>query len=57
MARVTVRGCPPPLGVYLDGHRIEEHAEAPGYAAREGRLHVRFPDHGSGYSVEVDPSP
>jgi hypothetical protein len=43
--------------VYLDGHRIEEHAEAPGYAAREGRLHVRFPDHGSGYSVEVDPSP
>jgi alpha-glucosidase len=57
MARVTVRGCPPPLGVYLDGHRIEEHAEAPGYAAREGRLHVRFPDHGGGHSVEVDPSP
>jgi len=55
--RVVVRACPPPVGVYLNGSRLEACDELPGYAARDGHLHVRLADSGQGYSLEVDPAP
>jgi hypothetical protein len=55
--RVIVRACPPPVGVYLNGARLEACDGLPGYAARGGRLHLRFADGGQGYSLEVDPAP
>ena len=55
--RVVVRACPPPVGVYLNGTRIEAGDGLPGYAARDGRLQLRLDDGGQGYSLEVDPAP
>jgi alpha-glucosidase len=55
--RVVVRGCPPPEGVYLNGHRLEPRSEAPGYATSAGRLEVRFEDRGEGHAIEVEPAP
>jgi len=55
--RVVVRACPPPVGVYLNGARLEDGSALPGYAARGGRLHLRLADGGQGHSLEVDPAP
>jgi alpha-glucosidase len=55
--RVEVHGCPPPVAVYLDGARLLEQTDAPGWMVRDGRLTVRLMDTGAGASIEIDPAP
>ena len=55
--RVEIHGCPPPDAVYLDGARLSERAEAPGWVAYDGKLDVRLLDRGAGASIEIDPAP
>lgn len=55
--RVEVHGCPPPDAVYLDGGRLSQRRDAPGWLARDGRLSVRLLDRGAGASIEIDPAP
>ena len=55
--RVVVRGCPAPLGVYLDGYRLSERRASPAYRFADGRVHVRFADRGDGHALEIDPAP
>jgi len=55
--RVEIHGCPPPDAVYLDGARLAERAEAPGWAVYGGKLDVRLIDRGAGASIEIDPAP
>lgn len=55
--RVSVRACPTPDAVLLDGRRLEPGPEGPGFEAADGRLQVRFSDAGEGHVLEVEPAP
>jgi hypothetical protein len=56
--RICVNACPTPNAVYLDGARLLESANAPGWQHDDdGRLHIRLHDLGAGCSLELDPAP
>jgi alpha-glucosidase len=55
--RVAVHACPRPTAVYLDGSRLTEGDEIPGFRVAEGRVDVRFGDRGQGAAIEIDPAP
>jgi len=55
--RVSLRCCPAPERVTLDGRRLARRDDAPGYGCEAGRLQVRFEDGGESHVLEVDPAP
>ncbi len=55
--RVVVHACPRPLSVHLDGERLVEGGNAPGFTAEDGRVSVRFVEAGGGHAIELDPAP
>jgi len=55
--RVSVRGCPAPASVRVNGAALSEAAGAPGYSFEEGRVQVRLVDRGRGHTIEIVPAP
>jgi alpha-glucosidase len=55
--RVTFHGSPPPRAVLLDARPLRERVSAPGFVARDGRVHVFLEDDGRAHALELDPAP
>ncbi len=55
--RIVFHGALPPRAVLLDARPIPERGEAPGFAVREGRIHVLLEDDGRAHALELDPAP
>lgn len=55
--RVVVRGSPPPRAVLLDARPIPERETPPGFATRDGSVHILVEDDGRAHAIEVDPAP
>jgi len=55
--RVTFHGSPPPRAVLLDARPLTERVTAPGFIARDGRIHVFLEDDGRAHALELDPAP
>jgi alpha-glucosidase len=55
--RVVFHGSPPPRAVLLDARPLAERVTAPGYVARDGRVHVFLEDDGRAHALELEPAP
>jgi alpha-glucosidase len=55
--RAVFHGSPPPRSLLFDARAIRERITAPGFVARDGRVHVFFTDDGRAHAIELEPAP